>query len=167
MTRALTFCAALFLSPLAACDAPDDADVEYREQLHDAELALDDAITDLDAEEVTIVDATFELGVDAGSFTVETISEDELVIYEIDSMTGERVEAERRRARADRADRARRYRHLRHRLAQIVRELRSEHRDYRPVRARLLDDGEVEVQLLDRRGNRRSLRRRLAADEER
>lgn len=163
MNRALTFCAALFLSPLAACDSPDDIDVEIREQLYDAEIALDDALVDLEGSELVIVDATFELGMDAGSFTVEAITEGgELVVYEIDAMTRERVEAERRPARRDRVELARRVHHLRHRLARIVRELRIEHRDHRPARARLLDDGDVEVELLDRRGNRRVLRRRLA-----
>lgn len=162
MTKTFALCAALFLAPTIACDQPDDADVEYREQLEDADVTLEDALTSIDEEtEATVLDASFELGIDAGFYTVEAIIDDTLIVYEIDAMSGERVEAERRRARADRSDLARRHRHLRRRLAQIIAELRREYRDHRAVRARLMD-GEVEVELLSRRGNRRVLRRRLA-----
>jgi len=164
MTKTFTLCAALFLAPTIACDQPDDADIEYREQVEDAEITLEGALTSIDEEtEATVLDASFELGIDAGFYTVEAIIDDTLIIYEVDSMSGERVEAERRRARAERSDLARRHRHLRRRLAQVIAELRREYRDHRAVRARLMD-GEVEIDLLDRRGNRRTILRRLADD---
>ena len=166
MSRALMLCACLFTAPLAAgCDPADDADAEYREQVGDAELTLEDAIDPLlEQTEAVIMDATFELGVDDGFYLVEAVLDDEQVVYEIDARTGERVVAERARARAERADLARRHYQARRRLASLIRELRAERRGERAVRARLLRD-EVEIELMDRRGRRHHVRRRLAAAE--
>jgi hypothetical protein len=108
------------------------------------------------------LDAVFELGVEEGFYVVETITaNDEAIVFEVDAMTGARVELERRRADRDRADLARRHRHERRRLAALVREIREERRDVRAIRARLAgDDGEVEI--VDGRGRREVVRRRLA-----
>lgn len=167
MTRTLMLCACLFTANLASgCDQSDSDTTEYRDQLSDAELTLEDAVEPLlDETDGVIVDATFELGVDDGFYLVEAIFDDELVVFEIDAMTGERVESERSRARPERVELARRHHHARRRLAQLIREIRAERPDDRAVRARLLDgeaDGEVEVELMDRRGRRHLLRRRLA-----
>jgi len=163
MNRILMLCAALFTATLAVgCDSPDDDGTEYRDQLADAELALEDAVGALTAEsEVVVVDATFELGVDAGFYVIEAVLDDEQVVYEVDAISGERVELERERARPERADLARRHRALRERLAELVRELRAERRGDRAVRASLVGD-DVEIELMDARGRRQLHRRRLA-----
>lgn len=164
MTRTLMLCAALFTFTVATpgCDRADDAEVEYRDQVEDAEVTLEDALTALDDEsEAVVLDASFELGVDEGFYTVEAVEGEYMIVFEVDAMTGERGEAERTRARPERLELARRHRHLRRRLAQIIRELRAERPDERAVRARLVGD-EAEVELMDRRGRRRALRRRLA-----
>ncbi len=164
MTRTITLVACLFTANFAAgCDSPDDAGTEYREQVADAELTLEDAVEPVvDQTEAVIVDVSFEEGIDDGFYLVETIDGDDLLVYEVDAMSGERVESERRRARPERVELARRHRHLRRRLAQLVREARAERPEERAVRARLLDD-EVEIEMMDRRGRRRALRRRLDA----
>lgn len=163
MNRTLMLCAALFTANLVvACDQPDDVDTEYREQVAEADVTLEDALDDLAAQsEALVIDATFELGVDDGFYTIEAVIGDEEVVYEVDARRGDRVEVERVRARTERAELARRHRHLRERLARIIRELRAERPDERAVRARLLGD-EAEVELMDRRGRRHALRRRLA-----
>jgi hypothetical protein len=163
MNRTLMLCAALFTATVTVgCDSPDDQGTEYRDQLADAEIALEDAVETLTAEsEVVVVDVTFELGVDSGFYLIEAVLDDELVVYEVDARTGERVEAERGLARGDRADLARRHRHLRLRLAELVRELRAERRGDRAVRASLVGD-DVEIELMDARGRRQVHRRRLA-----
>ncbi len=167
MTRTIMLAACLFTANLAAgCDSPDDAEVEYRDQLSDAEVTLEDAIDPvLHDTDAVIVDATFEQGVDDGFYLVEAIVDEELTVFEIDAMTGERVVSERTRARPERIELARRHHHARRRLAQLIREIRAERSDERAVRARLVRDerrgDEVEVELMDRRGRRHAVRRRL------
>ncbi|MCA9706149.1 MAG: PepSY domain-containing protein [Myxococcales bacterium] len=164
MTRSLMLCACLFTANLASgCDQADDSGPEYRDQLDDAAITLEDAIDPVTEQiEAVVVDATFELGVDDGFYLVEAVEGEDLVVYEVDARTGERVVGERVRARPERLELARRHHAARRRLAQLVREIRAEHADERAVRARLLRD-ELEVELMDRRGRRHALRRRLAA----
>jgi hypothetical protein len=155
---------ALFAPFHIACDAGDDPDTEVEDQAQAADVLLEDALTTVDdaSETAVIVDSVFELGVDDGFYSVETIDEtDALVVYEVDARTGERVELERRAAERDRADLARRQRTDRRRLAQLVREVRLERRRARAIRARLAGD-EAEIELVDRDGRREVVRRRLA-----
>lgn len=160
----LAFALVLFVPFHLACDADDDTQTEYTEQVEQADVLLEDALVTVDdaSESAVIVDALFELGVDDGFYTVEAVDEtDALVVFEIDAITGRRVELERRAADRDRADLARRHRHERRRLAALVREVRDERRDARAVRARLAGD-EAEIELVDRRGRREIVRRALA-----
>lgn len=168
MTRTLMLCACLFTANLAAgCDHSDDAETEYRDQVSEADITLEEAIDPLfDQTEAVVLDVSFELGVDDGFYLVETVLDDVRVVYEVDARTGERAEAERTRADDERRELARRHRELRRRLAQLVREIRAEREGERAVRARLLRD-EVEVETMDRRGRRHAIRRRLAAAEDR
>ncbi len=164
MNRCLTLCAVLFLSPLAGCDDQRDTEVDYRTQLETAEIALEDTLAAVaDQTEATVTDAVFELGVDEGFFVLDAVEGDTAVVYEVDAMTGERVEVERRRANADRIALARRHHHLRRRLAAIASELRREHRGYRVARVQLRGD-DAEFELLARDGRRHNIRRRLADD---
>ena len=133
MTRSLMLCACLFTANLASgCDQADDSGPEYRDQLDDAAITLEDAIDPVTEQiEAVVVDATFELGVDDGFYLVEAVEGEDLVVYEVDARTGERVVGERVRARPERLELARRHHAARRRLAQLVREIRAEHADVR------------------------------------
>ena len=168
------------VSVTAGCDQSEDPETEVAAQLEDAEVTMADALTAID-EDVTdgmVFEADFEMGVDDGFYTVVTVQGDLEVVYEVDARTGERVESERRAAQRDRAERARRFAHLRRRIAAAVRDAREQDQRFRPLRLRLRlaaaeDDArgrdrgsdeerlEVEVDLVDRRGRVRQIRRAL------
>ncbi len=179
LTRATLLGAACAAASLAVgCDqSTDDSQTEVARQLDDADVTLDDALAAIEDEvdEGMVFEADFEMGVDDGYYTIVAVQGDDEVIYEVDARTGEREEAERRAASRERAARARRHADLRRRIARAVREAREEDQRFRPLRLRLRlaagDDDrrgeraeerlEVEVDLADRDGRVRQVRRAL------
>lgn len=158
---------ALFAATLTvtACDEPEDEGSVVEQQVLDADIQIEDALTiaaegSEDDEDAVVVEAVFEAGVDAGFYEVTMVIDDEEIVYEIDARTGERAQLLRRRANADHRRRAQLHRRLRHRLAEAVREHRRDRPNLRIVLARLLD-AEVELELLDR-GARERIRLALA-----
>ena len=155
---------ALFATTLTitACDEPEDEGSVVEQQVVDADIQIEDALTIAaeDEPDAVVVEAVFEAGVDSGFYEVTMVMDDEEVVYEIDARTGERAQLRRRLANADQRRRAQLHRRLRHRLAEAVRNHRRDRPHLRIVLARLLD-AEVELELLDR-GARERIRLALA-----
>ncbi len=147
---------------VSACDEPDDEGTVQEQQLDQADLRIEDALTIAadDEEDAVVVEAVFEAGAESGWYEVTVVVGDEAIVYEIDARTAARVQLARRLASAEHRRRAQLHRRLRHRLADAIGEHRRDHANLRVVFARLLD-AEVELETLDR-GVRERLRLALA-----